>query len=298
MMLRDVIIHPRWDRYVPAVTEDEAAQSIDAVELYLESIQDQLHPYLVAYSPALLTIRGLDKHDVAVGHRTAGKRVQKSSFQTMLDVGPAEVIAKEWLDIVTICRFALESGTDRGEKGSFLTRAAIVLLFAGLDAQLSIVAQLRLHDPRITFEPAERLFLEENIVQLGLNGEIEVIEDRQKFKQRIVAVPTILARRVEGMEIKLDIGRTWGEQLMKSCHLRNQVVHAPPHKPLARISHDELYDACLAVQQYITALTEVAPITFEVQSFFVKRSPFVDPAKRPTIQVTPLPQGWVTPPRQ
>jgi hypothetical protein len=293
--LRDAIIHPRWDRYVPAVTEDEAAQAIDAIELYLESIQQQLHPYLVGYISALMTIRGWDKHDVAVGHRTAGKRVQKSAFKKMLDEGIATVIAKEWFGIVMICSFALESGTDRGEEGSLLTRAAIVLLFAGLDAQLSIVAQWHLHDPGTQFEPVERLFLEENIVQLGQDGEIEVIEDRQAFKQRIVAVPTILARRVEGKEIKLDIGTTWGEQLQKSYLLRNQVVHAPPDKPLARVSHDELYDACLAVQHYITALTEVAPITFEVQSLLVKKNPFVDPAKRPTVQVTPLPQGWDTP---
>jgi hypothetical protein len=43
----------------------------------------------------------------------------------------------------------------------------------------------------------------------------------------------------------VDIGTPWGEQLQKSYLLRNQVVHAPPNKPLALVSHDELYDACL-----------------------------------------------------
>jgi hypothetical protein len=50
--LRDAIIHPRWDKYLPRVTAIEAAQAIDAVELYLESVMRQLHPYLVGYGQA------------------------------------------------------------------------------------------------------------------------------------------------------------------------------------------------------------------------------------------------------
>ena len=290
--LRDAIIHPRWDRYVPVITADEAAQAIDAVELYLESVQKQLHPYLVGYMPALMTIRGWDKHDVGIGHRTEGKRVRKSEFKAMLDDGLPEVITTEWFNIVMICRFALESGTDAGEPGSLLTRAALVLLFAGLDAQLSIVAQWRLHDPAIAFDPAERLFLEENIVQLDRDGDVEVVEDRQAFKHRIIAVPTILARRIEGSEINLDIGTPWGEQLQKSYLLRNQVVHAPPNKPLAQISHDELYDACLAVQQYLAAVAKLAPKVFELQVMLLEKNPFVAANNRPSVAMTPLPSGW------
>lgn len=293
--LRDAIIHPRWDRYVPSITADEAAQAIDAVELYLESVQRQLHPYLVGYMPALMTIRGWDKHDVGVGHRTEGKRVRRSEFKAILEEGLSKVIATEWFNIVMICRFALESGTDAGEPGSLLTRAALVLLFAGLDAQLSIVAQWRLHDTAIAFNPAERLFLEENIVQLDRGGEVEVLEDRQAFKQRIVAVPTILARRVEGNEINLDIGTPWGEQLQNSYLLRNQVVHAPPNKPLAQVSHDELYDSCLAVQQYIAAMAKLAPKVFEPQALLLEKNPFVDENKRPSVAIMPLPSGWGEP---
>jgi hypothetical protein len=36
----------------------EAAQAVDAVELYLNSVQRQLHPYLVGYFGALFTVRG------------------------------------------------------------------------------------------------------------------------------------------------------------------------------------------------------------------------------------------------
>jgi hypothetical protein len=57
--LRDSIIHPRWDKYLPSVTALEAAQSIDAVELYLGSVMRQLHPYLVGYIAALTTDTGI-----------------------------------------------------------------------------------------------------------------------------------------------------------------------------------------------------------------------------------------------
>ena len=97
--LRDSIIHPRWDKYLPSVSEMEAAQAVDAVELYLQSVRAQLHPYLVGYIGALLTVRGSDKHDVAIGHRTADRRVSKSGFTTMTGVGIAEVFC-QFLSVV------------------------------------------------------------------------------------------------------------------------------------------------------------------------------------------------------
>jgi hypothetical protein len=208
--LRDSIIHPRWDRYLPRVSVMEAAQAVDAVELYLNSVQRQLHPYLVGYFGALFTIRGYDKHDVAVGHRTEDQRVPKTKFTTMTSIGIAKVLVQSWMDMMMICSFALESGCEGDSEGSLMTRVALVLLFAGLDSQLSIVAQWRLHDDAITFHKAESNFLEENTVGLGKDGEIEIAEDRQSFRERIVAVPTILARRVEGREITIDIGNQMG----------------------------------------------------------------------------------------
>jgi hypothetical protein len=263
--LRDAIIHPRWDRYLPSVSAMEAAQAVDAVELYLNSVQRQLHPYLVGYIGALLTIRGYDKHDVAIGHRTEDKRVPKTKFVTMSSVGIGRVLVQSWMDMVMICGFALESGCEGDSEGSLLTRVALVLLFAGLDSQLSIVAQWRLHDGAITFHKAESNFLKENTVGLGQDGEVEIEEDRQGFKERIVAVPTILARRVEGREITLDLGTKWGEQLQKSYLLRNAVVHAPPDKPLARVTLLELREAIVAVRAYFEELGRKAPETFKAQ---------------------------------
>jgi hypothetical protein len=263
--LRDSIIHPRWDRYLPSVSAAEAAQAVDAVELYLQSVRQQLHPYLVGYIGTLLTIRGSDKHDVAIGHRTAKKRVSKSSFTTMTSVGLGEVLVREWIDMVMICGLAFEGGCEGDSAGSLLTRVALVLLFAGLDSQLSIVAQWRLHDRALAFHEAERNFLKENVVGIGKDGEIETEEDRQSFKERIVAVPTILARRVEGREIAIDLGSNWGEQLQKSYLLRNAVVHAPPDRPLERVSLLELRIAAAAVRSYFEELVGRAPETFKAQ---------------------------------
>jgi hypothetical protein len=183
----------------------------------------------------------------------------------MTGVGIAEVLVHDWFDMVMICGLAFEGGCEGDSAGSLLTRVALVLLFAGLDAQLSIVAQWRLHDESLAFHEAERNFLKENIVGIGKNGEIETEEDRQSFKERIIAVPTILARRVEGREITVDLGGQWGEQLQKSYLLRNAVVHAPPDRPLERVSLLELRTAAAAVRSYFEELVRKAPETFKAQ---------------------------------
>ena len=64
----------------------------------------------MGYIGSLLTIRGSDKHDVAIGHRTPERRVSKSNFATMTGVGIAEVLVREWIDMVMICGFAFEGG--------------------------------------------------------------------------------------------------------------------------------------------------------------------------------------------
>jgi hypothetical protein len=173
-----------------------------------------------------------------------------------------------------ICKFALESGTEGDSEGSLLTRVALVLLFAGVNAQLSIVSQWRLHDSSITFHPAERNFLEENVVGLGRDGEVEVVEDRQSFKKRIIAVPTILARRFENREISIDIGTAWGKQLQKSHDLRNTVVHGPPDQPLPRITRGELWAAVDAVRSYFGELLQRAPETFKAQGVLLNHFAF------------------------
>jgi len=183
--LRDAIIHPRWDRYLPSVSAMEAAQAVDAVELYLNSVQRQLHPYLVGYIAALLTIRGYDKHDVAIGHRTEDKRVPKTKFVTMTSVGIGKVLVQSWMDMVMICGFALESGCEGDSEGSLLTRVALVLLFAGVDSQLSIVAKAVVA-VRAYFEELGRKAPETFKAQVALLPAFE-IPDEEKIKASIKA---------------------------------------------------------------------------------------------------------------
>jgi len=42
---RDAIVHPRWDKYAAHLGWWEAAEAIDGVELYLDSVAKALHPY-------------------------------------------------------------------------------------------------------------------------------------------------------------------------------------------------------------------------------------------------------------
>jgi hypothetical protein len=69
---RDAIVHPTWNRYVSMVGWWEAAEAVDAVELYLNSVRASVHPYLIGYTHMLWTIKGPTKHDMGIGHRTFG----------------------------------------------------------------------------------------------------------------------------------------------------------------------------------------------------------------------------------
>lgn len=58
---RDAIAHPRWERYVSSIGWWEAAEAADAVEMYLHSVYQCLHPYPLGYSSTLYTIKGPTK---------------------------------------------------------------------------------------------------------------------------------------------------------------------------------------------------------------------------------------------
>jgi hypothetical protein len=56
-----------------------------------------------------------------------------------------EVIVREWIDTVVFVGLALGNGVEGGDsEGSGLTRAALILLYAMVDAQLAIVSQWRI----------------------------------------------------------------------------------------------------------------------------------------------------------
>jgi len=118
---RDAIVHPRWDKYVAQSGWWEAAEAIDAIELYLNSIASCMHPYLVGYFSVLYTIPGRDKHEVAVGHRTYGKRGPNRKAAKMEDVGISEVLVSEWFDSVFLTDMAFEHDCEGDSSGSMLT---------------------------------------------------------------------------------------------------------------------------------------------------------------------------------
>jgi hypothetical protein len=267
---RDAIVHPRWDSYVSEGGWWEAAEAIDSVELYLDSVSKALHPYLVGYFHLLYTIPGNDHHEVAVGHRTFGKRGPLRRTSSMGDFGIPHVLTSEWLNPIMLIHLALEHGCEGDSKGSMFTRAAFVLLYSMLDAQLSVVAQWRMRERGTAFEEAEILFLNEYAVGVGHDGEVWVGDDHQSFKKRIKAVPAILARRVEGKEISIDLSKQWGKDLIDGQTLRNKILHSAFGEPLPRITKDELIRCAQAVFSYFDELALKLPVTFEYMKVLLK----------------------------
>jgi hypothetical protein len=152
---RDAIVHPRADRYITQLGWWEAAEAIDAVELYLDSVSSALHPYLFGYFPVLYTIPGSDHHEVGVGHRTFGKKGPRRKASTIGNFGILEAGTAEWSDSLFLILMALSHGCEGDSEGSMLTRAALVQLYAMLDAQLSVMAQWRMSENVGAFREAK-----------------------------------------------------------------------------------------------------------------------------------------------
>jgi hypothetical protein len=270
---RETIAHPRADRYLTKLGRWEAAEAIDAVELYLASIASALHPYLVGYFPFLYTIPGWDHHEVAVGHRTLGKRGPKRPLSTMGESGILEVASVEWFDAHFLITVALAHDSEKDSSGSMLTRSALVVLYAMLDAQLSVMAQWRMREDIERFREAEVLFLNKWGSGVGHDGEMWLNEDHQTFKTRVKAVPAILGRAVEQREATIDLGKQWGRDLFTGKVLRDRVMHPAFGQPLMRVSKEELIRSSKAVFAYFEELSKVWPQTFEYLTVMLGSQP-------------------------
>ena len=269
---RDAIVHPRWDRYVDEIGSWEAAEAIDAVELYLNSVSSALHPYLFGYFSVLYTIPGSDHHEVAVGHRTLGKRGPNRRISTMASVGLPEVFSREWTDSSMMIQLALAHGCEGDSQGSMLTRAALVLVYSMLDAQLAAVAQWKMFENPELFTEAEILCLNEYALGVGHDGEVWVDDDHQSFKKRIKAVPAILFRRLDGKDEGIDLSKQWGLDLIQGQTLRNLVMHSAFGEPLVRITKEELVRSARAVFDYFEYLAAKSHI-FEYMNIFLRNKP-------------------------
>jgi|GEM_PF-1860687 hypothetical protein len=276
---RDAIVHPRWERYLDRAGWMEAAEAVDAVELYLQSVQLQLHPYLVGYFAMLGTIPpGWHKHDgIDVGYRTRGSKRRVYPLSRMDHFGLAEVIVREWIDTVVFVRMALGNGVEGDSEGSGLTRAALILLYAMVDAQLAIVSQWRIAEDASRFSEPELNFLNEIAIGIGHDGEVSIDDDHHPFKQRIVAIPRILARAVEHKDVRINLGLSWGEKLLEGGRVRNKLVHSPVGEEIPIVTITELLGFAEAVKSYFSALCSEMPVVF------VPYSSLIDSFELPTV---------------
>ena len=270
---RDAIIHPKWDRYIAELGWWEAAEAVDAVELYLESIYQCLHPYMLGYAPMLWTIKGPSPDDVGVGYRTQGKRAPKRTIGTMSNRSIAELLLEDWLDSTFMIELAFGHDTEADSDGSMLTRAALVLLYAMLDAQLAVVSQWKMQENGNAFRTAEALFLNEVAVGIGHDGEVWIGAEQHTFKRRIKAIPAVLARCVEGKDYFIDLGTSWARDLMQGQALRNKVVHSRSGERIPRVSKDELKVAVAAVHQYLSVLANDIPDVFGHMTLYLDGGP-------------------------
>jgi len=263
---RDAIVHPRWDRYVNRIGWFEAAQSIDAVELYLNGLVSQVHPYLAFYFHILYTLpAGYHKNDgVELAYRTRGRRNPGRKFAGMADQDLLDTLASEWLEARYFVEFAVGSECEQDSDGSMLTRAALVFLYAMVDAHLSLWTQAYLKSHGEKFEGPEVLFLSEFVVGVGTEGDVEFAEAHNKFKQRVVGVPRILARRVLNRDTKIQLGDAAGQDLLLYKDMRDRVMHPSTGQDICRVTKDELQRAEKAVHAYFVQLGQLLPELFEV----------------------------------
>jgi hypothetical protein len=259
---RDAIVHPKWDRYMAAVGWWEAAEAVDAVELYLYSVQQCLHPYVNGYSFMLWTIKGPREDDMGIGHRTFGKRGPNRKISTMGELGIVEVLLAEWCDSMFMTQIALGHECEKDSKGSMLTRAALVLLYAMLDAHLAVVSQWKMRENPSSFSDAEILFLNEAAVGIGHDGEVWIDSDQHSFKKRVKAIPVVLARCIDRKEFVVDLGKSQTQELLNGHALRSKVMHSSAGEHMPRVSKEELRSSVRAVHAYFEELANSVPGAF------------------------------------
>jgi len=262
---RDCIAHPSWDAYLDRVGLNESAEAVDAVELYLHSVQTQFHPNMVGYLSVLYTIPGHDKHEIATAYRTAGKRATKFVPIRMDQKDSREIIVSEWMDALFMTKIALDHPSEGDSDGSMLTRAALILMFGMIEAELAAVSYALITANIDKFEEAEVLFMLEKVVEINDAAEVSMSENKAAFKHRIVAVPQILSRRILGKELQFKKGNHSWQELERFHSMRSRIMHPPVNQELPRVTKDELVLAWNATKSYFVTLNDEAPQLF---SFF------------------------------
>lgn len=263
---RDAIVHPRWDRYLEDLTSEEAAEAVDAVELCLESIMNQLHPYMPGYFPLLVQ----EDKEGRIGERTDRGKVLPVKFSSLEDRDLRNALLDEWFDADMMLQLALAHPTEGDSEGSMLTRAALVMMYAMVDAHLSIATLRAFSVHTQFFAESEFRFLLEVFVELGEDGELMLVEDHQSFKSRVVAVPKVLIRRVANRDLQLDVSGVAWQKFIEYHRLRDKVLHAKPGEHIPRVSKAEMVEAAEAVRAYFDQLATGAPELFDFYKSLLK----------------------------
>jgi hypothetical protein len=180
----------------------------------------------------------------------------------MEEDGIGAVMSGEWLDSMFMTEIALGHECEGDSDGSMLTRAALVLLYAMLDAQLAVVSQWRMRESPSSFNATEALFLNEAAVGIGHDGEVWVDSNQHPFKKRVKAIPAVLARCVDGKTLVVDLSKSWGQDLLKGHFLRSKVMHSSAGEVFPRVSKTELRASAKAVESYFEELADKIPVAF------------------------------------
>lgn len=246
---RDVIIHPSCDRY-PDFGLDEAVEAIYSVALYLDSVRKQFFPYMVGY------IVMLSHHAPLISDLVKEEPVPLR-FLTLRE--PKELIAAlstEWTDAHVLFDIANMHGAEGDSDGSMLTRTALVMLYAMVNAHLSIIAHLALESDPSRFPEKERNYFNEVDYEVSASGKAILQPVKQTFEDRANIIPTVIASRLCPNKLAFNRGDTWYQNTFKTFfNLRNGVMHSKFGEAVPRVSKAELLEAFKAVRSYCEHLS-------------------------------------------
>ena len=217
---------------------------------------------MVGYLSVLYTIPGHDKHEMATAYRTGSKRATKFAPIRMDQKDSRETIVSEWMDTLFMIKIALDHPTEGDSNGSMLTRAALILMFGMIEAELAAISYALMTGNIDKFEEPEVLFMLERVVKINDTAEVSMSESKTAFKQRIIAVPQILSRRILGKELEIRKGVRFWQELESFYTMRSRIMHPLANQEFPRVSKDELLQAWKATKSYFAMLKDGAPQLF------------------------------------
>lgn len=242
---RDAIIHPSWDKY-PAVTVADAIDAVFGVLEYIDSVRQQLFPYMIGYAVML------DTYGPLVAD-LAQEQPPPLQFRTLSE--PRELtdaLARDWTDAHIIFDVANSHETEGDSDGSMLTRAALVALYSMVNSHLSITGKLAQLLNEHAFSEKDVNFFNEQDYDWDEFGNAVLQGTKQYFEDRATIVPMLISKRICPHPLAFDNrGGTWFQKMFKKyLNMRNGVMHSKFGETAPRVSKAELWEAFESVRQY------------------------------------------------